>query len=81
MDIIPLSSPDLYVTAVHPQVEVKTSDARQITKNIQMKDAVKQWGNVARLVVGILKNDNKLISRSFRRCFGGASSQYFDSKV
>ena len=65
MDIIPLSSPDLYVSAVHPQVEVKTSDARQILKkNIQMKDAVKQWGNVAGLVAGILKNDNQLISRS-----------------
>ena len=65
IDIIPLSSPDLYVTAVHPQVEVKTSDARQILKkNIQMKDAVKQWGNVAGLVAGILKNDNQLISRS-----------------
>lgn len=65
MDIIPFSSPDLYVSAVHPQVEVKTSDARQILKkNIQMKDAVKQWGNVAGLVAGILKNDNQLISRS-----------------
>lgn len=65
MDIILLSSPDLYVSAVHPQVEVKTSDARQILKkNIQMKDAVKQWGNVAGLVAGILKNDNQLISRS-----------------
>ena len=50
---------------MHPQVEVKTSDARQILKkNIQMKDAVKQWGNVAGLVAGILKNDNQLISRS-----------------
>ena len=65
LDIIPLSSPDLFVTAVHPQVEVKTSDARQILKkNIQLKDAVKQWGNVAGLVAGILKNDNQLISRS-----------------
>ncbi|MFT3918999.1 MAG: homoserine kinase [Cloacibacterium sp.] len=65
IDIIPLSSPDLYVTAVHPQVEVKTSDARQILKkNVQLKNAVKQWGNVAGLVAGILKNDNKLISRS-----------------
>ena len=65
IDIIPLSSPDLYVAAVHPQVEVKTSDARQILKkNIQMKDAVLQWGNVAGLVAGILKNDNALISRS-----------------
>lgn len=65
IDIIPLSSPDLYVTAVHPQVEVKTSDARQILKkNVQLKNAVKQWGNVAGLVAGILKNDNQLISRS-----------------
>lgn len=65
IDIIPLSSPDLFVTAVHPQVEVKTSDARQILKkNIQLKDAVKQWGNVAGLVTGILKNDNALIGRS-----------------
>ena len=65
IDIIPLSSPDLYVTAVHPQVEVKTSDARQILKkNVQLKNALKQWGNVAGLVAGILKNDNQLISRS-----------------
>lgn len=65
IDIIPLSSPDLFVTAVHPQVEVKTSDARQILKkNIQLKDAVVQWGNIAGLVTGILKNDIPLIGRS-----------------
>ena len=65
LDIIPLSSPNLFVTAVHPQVEVKTSDARQILKkNIQLKDAVTQWGNIAGLVTGILKNDFPLIGRS-----------------
>ncbi|WP_434980902.1 homoserine kinase [Daejeonia sp. YH14] len=65
LDIIPLSTPDLFVTAVHPQVEVKTSDARQILKkNIRMKDAVQQWGNIAGLVAGILKNDFALIGRS-----------------
>lgn len=65
VDVIPLSSPNLYVTAVHPQVEVKTSDARQILKkNVNMKDAVQQWGNVAGLVAGILKNDFPLIGRS-----------------
>ncbi|CEJ71235.1 Homoserine kinase [Chryseobacterium oranimense G311] len=58
VDIIPLRSPDLYAAAVHPQVEVKTSDARQILKkNILLKDAVEQWGNIAGLVAGILKND------------------------
>lgn len=65
IDIIPLNSPNLFVTAVHPQVEVKTSDARQILKkNIQLKDAVVQWGNIAGLVAGILKNDFPLIGRS-----------------
>ena len=65
IDIIPLNSPDLFVTAVHPQVEVKTSDARQILKkNITLKSAVEQWGNIASLVAGIQKNDFPLIGRS-----------------
>jgi homoserine kinase len=65
VDIIPLSSPDLFVTAVHPQVEVKTSDTRQILKkNILLKDAIEQWGNIAGLVAGIQKNDFSLIGRS-----------------
>jgi homoserine kinase len=65
IDIIPLKSPDLFVAAVHPQVEVKTSDARQILKkSILLKDAVEQWGNIAGLVAGILKNDISLIGRS-----------------
>ncbi|WP_292009930.1 homoserine kinase [Chryseobacterium sp.] len=67
VDIIPLRTPDLFVTAVHPQVEVKTSDARQILKkNVQLKDAIQQWGNVAGLVTGILKNDFALIGRSLQ---------------
>lgn len=65
VDVIPLSSPRLFVTAVHPQVEVKTSDARQVLKTkILLKDAVTQWGNIAGLVAGILKNDVPLIARS-----------------
>lgn len=65
IDIIPLNSPDLFVTAVHPQVEVKTSDSRQILKkNITLKSAVEQWGNIAGLVAGIQKNDFALIGRS-----------------
>jgi homoserine kinase len=65
LDIIPLASPDLYVTVVHPQIEVRTSDARQILKNqVLLKDAIKQWGNIAGLVTGFLKNDVALIGRS-----------------
>jgi homoserine kinase len=65
LDIIPLTSPDLHVTVVHPQIEVRTSDARQILrKQVLLKDAIKQWGNIAGLVAGFLKNDFDLIGRS-----------------
>ena len=65
LDIIPLNAPPLFVTVVHPQIEVKTADARQILrKEVALKDAIKQWGNIAALVTGFLKNDYDLISRS-----------------
>ena len=65
LDIVPLSAPPMFVTIVHPQIEVKTSDARQILrKEIQLKDAIQQWGNIAGLVSGLLKNDYDLIGRS-----------------
>ncbi len=65
LDIIHLASPDLFVTVVHPQIEVRTSDARQILRQqILLKDAIKQWGNIAGLVTGFMKNDLDLIGRS-----------------
>jgi homoserine kinase len=65
LDIVELSAPPMFVTVVHPQIEVKTSDARQILrKEVQLKDAIKQWGNIAGLVAGFLKNDYELIGRS-----------------
>jgi homoserine kinase len=65
LDIVQLSAPHLYVTVVHPQIEVKTSDARQILrKEVQLKSAIKQWGNIAGLVAGFMKGDYALIGRS-----------------
>lgn len=65
LDIVALQAPDMYVTVVHPQIEVKTSDARQILrKEVLLKDAIKQWGNIAGLVAGLLQKDYSLISRS-----------------
>jgi homoserine kinase len=50
---------------VHPQIEVRTADARQILrKEVQLKSAIKQWGNIAGLVAGLLKQDYALIGRS-----------------
>ncbi|MDB5207544.1 MAG: homoserine kinase [Flavisolibacter sp.] len=65
LDIIPIAAPRLFITVVHPQIEVKTADARQILrKEVLLKDAIKQWGNIAGLVAGLLQSDYSLISRS-----------------
>lgn len=65
LDIVSIPSPPLYVTLVHPQIEVRTEDARQILKKqILLKDAIRQWGNIAGLVSGFMKSDYDLISRS-----------------
>jgi len=65
LDIVPIKPPPLFVTIVHPQIEVKTSDARQILKKqILLKDAIRQWGNIAGLVAGLMNGDYELISRS-----------------
>lgn len=65
LDIVKLNVPDLYVTIIHPQIEVKTSDARSILKQqVLLKDAIKQWGNIAGLVAGLEQGDYDLIGRS-----------------
>ncbi len=65
LDIVKLSFSDMYVTVVHPQIEVKTSDAREILrKEVLLKDAIKQWGNIAGLVAGFMQKDYDLIGRA-----------------
>src|SRR6186997_29214 len=65
LDIVSIPSPDLFVTIVHPQIEVRTSDARQILrKEVLLKDAIRQWGNIAGLVTGFMMKDLELIGRS-----------------
>lgn len=66
LDIVRLNTPsELFITIIHPQIEVKTADARNILKeNIPLKNAVKQWGNVGGLVSGLYTEDYELISRS-----------------
>ncbi|WP_205703457.1 homoserine kinase [Hymenobacter radiodurans] len=65
IDVVPLSAPPLHVTVVHPQIEVRTADARQMLKQqVSLKSAIHQWANVAGLVAGLLKADYQLIGRS-----------------
>ncbi len=66
LDVIRIPTPtDLYASIVHPHIEVETRDARSILrKEIKLKDAITQWGNVAGLVTGLITNDYGLIGRS-----------------
>ena len=65
LDIVALEYPKLFATVIHPQIEIKTSEARKILPlEVSLKDAVKQWANVGALVSALSKGDYKLISRS-----------------
>ena len=67
LDIVPLPAPPLWVTVVHPQIEVKTADARAILKQqVPLRAAIRQWGNVGGLVAGLFLADYELIGRSLQ---------------
>ncbi|WDO12060.1 homoserine kinase [Flavobacterium sp. WW92] len=68
LDIIRIESPDeLYATVIHPQIELKTSDARSILKqNVTLKQAVIQCGNLGGLISGLYTEDYDLIGRSLQ---------------
>jgi homoserine kinase len=67
LDIIELDAPPMFITLVHPQIEIKTSYARSILpQEVPLKNAVMQWANVAGLVTGFMKKDIALIGRSLQ---------------
>jgi homoserine kinase len=68
IDVVKIATPkDLYCTIIHPQIEIRTEDARKILKkDISLKDAITQWGNIAGLIAGLMKSDYSLISRSLK---------------
>lgn len=68
LDIISIPTPDeLVCVLVHPHVEVKTRDARQVLRqSVPLKNAITQWGNTAALVAGMMKPDYELIGRSLQ---------------
>ena len=68
LKILELPTPtNLYATVIHPQIEVKTADARNILpKNIPLKDAVIQWSNVGSLVHALHTNDYNLLGESLQ---------------
>jgi homoserine kinase len=65
LDIIKIDCPPLFITVLHPQIEIKTKEARNILpKEIALKQAVYQWGNIAGLIAGMQQSDYELMKRS-----------------
>lgn len=68
LDVVSIPTPEnLFCTLVHPHLELKTQDSRQVLRSsISLKDAITQWGNIAGLVAGLMKPDYGLIGRSLK---------------
>ena len=64
-DVVTLDFPPMFATVIHPQIEVKTSEARAILpREVPLSDAVRNWSNLGSLVSGLAKGDYDLIGRS-----------------
>lgn len=65
LDVVELDYPPLLATIIHPQIEIKTVEARKILPvEIPLKTAIRQWSNVAALIAALSKGDYDLIARS-----------------
>lgn len=66
LDVFSVPVPEnLYVSLIHPDVEVNTKDARHILKNeVSMNKAISQMGNVSGMIAGLMSSDFALIGRS-----------------
>jgi homoserine kinase len=68
LEILQIPTPkELYATIIHPQIEIKTADARAILpKSIPLKDAISQWANVGSLIHALHTSNYSLIQRSLQ---------------
>jgi homoserine kinase len=68
LDVIKIESPsELFAVVLHPQIELKTADARAVLQpTIPLKNAIIQCGNLGGLIAGLYTNDYKLIGRSLQ---------------
>lgn len=67
LDVVPLDFPPVCVTVIHPQIEIKTADARAILpKDVALGTAVRQWSNLGAFVAALAKADYELLARSMQ---------------
>ena len=68
LDVHRIPSPiGLYASVVHPQIKIKTQDARAILSDtVSLKQTIEQTGNIAAFIVGLYNQDIDLIGRSLK---------------
>ena len=68
MDIVNLPTPsELYVTIIHPQIELKTSDSRSIVdRNIHISKMIEQSANLGAFISSLYEEDYELLKRSIK---------------
>lgn len=68
LEILQIPTPNnLYATIIHPQIEVKTSEARAILpKEVALSKAVEQWANFGSLIHALHTSDFGLMQRSLK---------------
>jgi len=65
LDVVPIDFPPLFAAVIHPQIEIKTSEARaMLPRQVPLKEAVRNWSNLGSLVAALAQGDYDLISRS-----------------
>ncbi|MCB0489316.1 MAG: homoserine kinase [Cyclobacteriaceae bacterium] len=66
LDIVKIpSKANLWCALVHPQIELRTEDSRKVLpEKVEIKKAISQTGNIAGLMIGLMKPDLPLLSRS-----------------
>ena len=68
LQVLALPTPtDLFATIIHPQIEIKTSEARAILpKEVALSKAITQWANVGSLVHALHTSDYDLLSNALK---------------
>jgi len=68
LDIIKIKTPEeLYITVIHPQIEIKTADSRAVLKQtVSLKQTITQLGNLGGLISGLYTDNYDLIGRSLQ---------------
>lgn len=79
LDIVKLPVPDNFYTAVvHPHITVTTKDGRNVLpREIPLKTAITQWGNVGGLVAGLALGDMHLVGRSIKDAVAEPARKHF----